>query len=91
MSYKYVEEDQTVTLGSGKMGDIIHRVVVVPSSEVITGQLKIQDGGDTAMPIYDADSTVLPVSLELDIQSENSGGWKVTTGAGITAIIIGEW
>lgn len=88
--YEYVGESTTKTVGDGKVGDNIVRIVVVPTSELATGTLTIKDGSGSSMTLYGADSTVLPVSLELGIQSVNEGGWSVTTGTGITAIIVIE-
>ncbi len=78
--YRSVAANQTdAALGTGAVGDRIHRLVVVGA-----GNVSIKDG-TTAIP------EVFPAgNWEINITSKN-GGWKVTTPVGATVLVIGDF
>jgi len=66
-------------LGAGAVGDRIHRLVIVG-----VGNVSIKDGTTAITEVFAAGNH------ELNICSK-FGGWKVTTPAGATALVIGDF
>ena len=89
-AYETVAVSQTdQVLGTaGAKGDIIQRIVVNVITAA-TATLTITDGS-TAIVVATGGATVLPgsYSMELGVAAQ-TGPWKVTTGAGCTALCIG--
>jgi len=92
--YETVAASQTdQVLGStGAAGDYLHRLICVVSTAA-TAQVQIQDGSGGS------DITVLPNSpgggigtyvIPVGIKS-TTGGWRVTTGAGVAVIAVGAF
>lgn len=94
MHYITVAASQTdsVLTGTTKAGakhDSIKRVIVTVATAA-TGTCSIKDGSGSAIPLTAANTPIGVYIVELDIQSQ-SGAWSVTTGAGATAIAVGQF
>ena len=77
----------------GYLGDYIEGVVIVPAV-VAAGLVTLLDGG-TSIPLYVGGATtalvdVKPFYIKLGMRSV-SGPWKITTGANISVIGIGDF
>jgi hypothetical protein len=90
--YETVAASQTAQVlgGAGKAGDYLHRLVVTVNT-ALTSTVTLTDGV-TAIPIVPANvgSGVGVLSIELNMASLTSG-WKVTTGAGVTVVAVGQF
>lgn len=90
LDYQAVAAGVTATLGAkgGASGDYIDAVVVVVTT-LATSVCSIQDGGGSLIQILPNGVTSTGVHrVELHCISR-AGGWKVTTGAGSTAVATG--
>ena len=76
--------------GAGKAGDYLHRLVVTVNTAA-TSTVTLTDGV-TAIPIVPANvgSGVGVLNIELNMASLTTG-WKVTTGAGVTVVAVGQF
>lgn len=95
LTYETVAAGQTAQVlgGSGAQGDYIARVVVVPATTA-GGVVTLIDGS-TSIPLYVGGGTtalgdVEPFVLELHMYSQ-TGPWKITTGANISVIAVGNF
>jgi hypothetical protein len=90
--YETVAASQTAQVlgGSGAAGDYLHRLIVTVNTAA-TSTVTLTDGV-TAIPIVPANvgSGVGVLSIELNMASLTSG-WKVTTGAGVTVVAVGQF
>ena len=93
--YETVAASQTAqVLGlNGQVGDRIARLVIIPAT--VAGGLVTLLDGSTSIPIYVGGATtalteVKPITVELGMCSV-SGAWKVTTGANISVIAVGDF
>lgn len=79
-------------LGAGAVGDYLDGILLVPSS-VSNGACSIKDGGGPAITIFAGGASSLadlrPFYVPIKARS-TSGGWTITTGSGIAAIIGGS-
>lgn len=94
MQYITVAASQTdsALTGSTKAGakhDHLQRVIVSVATSA-TGTVSIKDGSGSAIPLTAANTPIGVYTVELDIYS-SSGAWSVTTGAGATAIAVGDF
>lgn len=93
--YETVAASQTdqVIGGTGAIGDYLEGLLVVPAG-LSPGAVSIKDGGGSAITVFAGGATSLsnlaPIFLQLGIRSA-AGAWKVTTGASISAIAIGNF
>lgn len=76
----------------GAVGDVLERLIITVGTAA-TGTVDIQDGDGTAIPIT---VTLTPIGVyivHLGARAKNATtpGWKVTTGAGATAIAVGRF
>lgn len=79
---------------TGASGDYLAGVLIVPGTTA-AGAVSIKDGGGSAITLFPgggttALTTLIPFFVPLGIKSV-SGAWKVTTGANVTAIGIGQF
>jgi hypothetical protein len=74
----------------GAIGDRIDRIIISPKSAA-PGVVTLLDNA-VSYPIYfgGADATLRSFTVELGLES-GSGPWKVTTGANVQALCIGEF
>jgi hypothetical protein len=74
---------------AGLSGDHLARLVVTVTTSA-TAAVDIQDGAGTAINIVPANTPIGVYTIELGIDSA-SGGWSVTTGAGVTVLAVGDF
>lgn len=93
--YETVAASQTAqVLGTnGAVGDRILRLIIIPATAA--GGLVTLLDGSTSIPIYVGGATtalteVKPITVELGMVSV-SGPWKITTGANISVIAVGDF
>lgn len=91
VAYETVAASQTdQVLGpNGAAGDILEQLVVTVATAA-TGTVSIKDGSGSAIPITAANTPIGVYNVELGAKSV-SGAWKVTTGAGASAIAVGRF
>lgn len=94
--YETVAASQTdQALGAtGASGDYLQGVLIVPGTTA-AGAVSIKDGAGSAISIFAGGGTtalitLIPFFVPLGIKS-GSGAWKVTTGANVTAIGVGNF
>lgn len=90
--YETVAASQTAQVlgASGAAGDYLHRLIVTVNT-ALTSTVTLTDGV-TSIPIVPASvgSGVGVIDIELNMASLTSG-WKVTTGAGVTVVAVGQF
>ena len=90
--YETVAAAQTdKAVGSAKVGTVIARLLVSVATAV-TSTVSIKDGDGSAIPLVAANTAVGIYSVEVGMAAKNATtpGWKVTTGAGVSVIVIGK-
>jgi hypothetical protein len=67
--------------------------VVVSVGTSATGTCSIKDGNDAAIPLTPANTPIGCYTFEINAVAKNATtpGWKITTGAGATALAIGDF
>lgn len=94
-SYESVAASQTnQVLGTtGAIGDYLLGVLIVPAT-TSPGAVTITDGTGSAITIFTGGSTsvsnLVPFMVPIGAVS-TTGGWKVTTGANVSAIGVGNF
>jgi hypothetical protein len=93
--YETVAASQTTqTLGAtGAAGDYLEAVWIIPTT-VDAGAVSIKDGANSAISIFAGGTASLtslaPIYCPFGMKSTN-GAWQITTGAGVSAIGIGNF
>jgi len=89
--YETVAASQTdQVLGPvGGARDILKRVIVTVGTAA-TGTCSIKDGAGSDIPLTAANTPIGVYTVNLEARSV-SGAWKVTTGAGASAICVGKF
>ena len=89
-TYEYVAPSTTAqVMGNlGAKGDMLVRVVATVLTSA-TSNLNIIDGS-TSIPLIPAAAAVGVYSLTVEAQSLNAG-WSITTGAGVSAVVVGNF
>lgn len=94
--YETIAASQTdQPLGAaGAAGDYLAGVLIVPATTA-AGAVSIKDGAGSAITIFaggavTALQTLIPFFVPLGIKS-TSGAWKVTTGANVSAVGVGNF
>lgn len=93
--YETVAASQTdQALGAtGAVGDYLNGVLIVPAT-TSPGAVSIKDGAGSAITIFTGGASsvtsLVPFYVPLNIRSAG-GAWKVTTGANVSAIGIGNF
>jgi hypothetical protein len=82
------QSDQVIG-STGATGDLLERVIVSVATAA-TGTCSIKDGAGSAIVLTAANTPIGVYTVELGARS-SSGAWKVTTGAGATAIAVGRF
>lgn len=98
MTYKAVAASSTATLfgTTGASGDYLDGVLIVPATTA-AGIVSITDGSGSAITIFagggtTALTTLIPFFVPVGaISSGGTGGWKVTTGANVSIIGVGNF
>lgn len=80
--------------GSGVIGDYLSHVIIVPAASA-AGAVSIRDGSGPALSLFAGGGTtaltsLAPLVVFLGLRSR-SGAWKVTTGANVSAIAVGQF
>lgn len=73
---------------TGSFGDYIARISVNVTTSA-TGNVQIKDGAGTAITVVPVNTPIGVYTVELGIRSKD-GPWQITTGAGASAIVIGQ-
>lgn len=78
---------------TGAVGDRLLRVIVQVVTSGATGIASIKDGDGSAIPLVPPSTPVGVYSIELNMRCvrPTTPGWKITTGAGATALGIGDF
>jgi len=89
-TYEYVAPSTTAqVMGNvGAAGDVLVRVIATVTTSS-TSTLTIIDGS-TSIPLIPANAALGVYSLTVEAQSLN-GAWKITTGAGVSAVVVGNF
>src|SRR4051812_35845565 len=94
--YETIAASQTdqVIGASGAAGDYLAGVLIVPGTTA-AGAVSIKDGAGSAITIFAGGGTtaltaLIPFFVPLGIKS-TSGAWKISTGANVTAIGVGNF
>ena len=89
-TYEYVAPSTSAQVlgSSGAVGDTLVSIVATVATAA-TGTVSITDGSNT-YSLVPATTPVGVYTIELNIASQSSG-WKVTTGAGASALAIGNF
>lgn len=92
--YEAVAASQTDQIlgATGAAGDWIQRVIVTVGTSA-TGTSSLTDGNGTTMPLTAANTPIGVYTIELGMKARNATtpGWKITTGAGATAVGVGDF
>ena len=89
-TYEYVAPSTTAQVmgNNGAAGDMLVRVIATVTATA-TSTITIIDGS-TSIPLIPANATQGVYSLTVEAQSLN-GAWKITTGAGVSAVVVGNF
>lgn len=74
---------------TGAVGDFLQRLICVVST-ALTSNVAITDGTGSAFTILQTSTAIGTYILEVGARS-TTGGWKVTTGAGVTVRAVGRF
>lgn len=93
-NYETVAASQTdqVLGAAGAAGDVLERLVIRPAA-ANAGSVMIKDGAsgpDITVYVAQSAAPLTPVVVELGVRS-TSGGWRVTTGANVSVIAVGQF
>lgn len=90
-SYEIVGASATAQVlgAAGAVGDLLHLVMISVNTS-LTGTCSIDDGAGTNIPLTAANTPIGVYPVLLDAISV-TGAWRVTTGAGVTAIAVGRF
>lgn len=92
--YEAVAASQTDQImgAAGAVGNILERVIVSVNTAA-TGTCSIKDGNGSAMVLTAANTAIGVYSVPIGARCVNTTtpGWKITTGAGATAIGVGAF
>jgi len=80
---------------AGSLGDILERVVIIPTT-TSPGSVTIINGtGGTSTVIFNGGATSLtelkPFVVELGALCIAAGGWQITTGANVACFCVGRF
>lgn len=89
--YEAVAAGQTAQVlgAAGSTNDLLARLVVDVATAA-TSAVSIKDGADAAIEVVPANTPIGTYNVELGIRSR-TGAWQVTTGAGVSALAIGQF
>ena len=102
--YQYIAASQTNVKitgqkGAGKKGDLIRKLILIPST-VSPGPVSIKDDtGGSAITVWAggagglvANLEARPVIVDMTPGARSvTGPWYITTGANVTALVIGRF
>jgi hypothetical protein len=77
---------------TGAAGDLIKGIVIVPAAATGLGVVSIKDGNGSAINIFAGGTLADVKSFYIEIGAlSQAGPWKVTTGASVSALVIGNF
>jgi len=82
--------DEAIT-ASGRAGDLIERIIIIPAT-TSPGAVTIGDGDHDHFTLFAGGASSVPdlSSITLDVGMRSMfGGWRVTTGANVSVLVIG--
>lgn len=86
-------ETDHVLGATGRKRDFLGGLLLVPAT-TSPGSVSIADGNGAAITLFAGGagsvSNLVPFFVPLGVKSIN-GGWKVTTGAGVSAVAVGRF
>jgi len=90
--YQYIAAGTSSNVGGYHLGDYLAGIVIIPAS-LTCGGISVVDGGLTPRTIYQGGATaslsnLSSYTLALGFVSSN-GGWSITCGSNVAAIVIG--
>ena len=96
--YESVAASQTDQIlgATGAVGDLVDSLLIIPAT-TSPGNVQIKDGNGTAITVFTGGassvSSLVPFSVPLGLKAVNATtpGWKVTTGANVSVIGIGNF
>lgn len=94
MNYETVAASQTAQVmgTAGGVSDVISHIIAVPAS-TSPGALTLIDGA-TSITVFaggtDSVASLIPFTIPLGLKAA-TGPWKITTGANISAIVVGDF
>jgi hypothetical protein len=75
---------------NGRAGDLLHALICVVATAA-TSTVEIDDGTAAgAISVLPANTPIGTYRIQLDLKSR-VGGWRVTTGAGVSVIATGDF
>lgn len=92
-NYQRVAASQTdVVLGAAKVGSVLERLVITVGTAA-TSNVSIKDGNGAAIGITQVNVPIGVYVVDLGIVAQNptTPGWKVTCGAGVDVLAIGNF
>lgn len=88
--YETIAASTAQVMGTaGAVGDLLARVIVVVTT-ALTSTATIKDGAGAEVTIVPANTPVGTYVVDLGMRSV-VGAWTITTGAGATAIAVGQF
>ena len=96
--YETVAASQTdqVLGATGAVGDFLASLIIVPGT-TSPGNVLIQDGNGTEITVFTGGASSVnelrPIIVPLGLKCVNATtpGWKITTGANVTVLAIGDF
>lgn len=93
-NYEAVAASQSdqVMGAAGAVGHLLERVIITVATAA-TGTCSIKDGNGSAIPLTAANTPIGVYIVEIGARcsATTTPGWKITTGAGATAIGVGRF
>lgn len=95
VEYETVAASQTdqVIGATGAIGDLLAGLLIVPAT-TSPGAVSIKDGAGSAITVFTGGASsvsgMVPFFVPLGIKATGAG-WKVTTGANVSAIAVGDF
>lgn len=92
--YETVAASQTAQVigGTGAAGDLINGILVIPATTT-PGVVTLLDNA-TSIPVFvggaGSVTSLIPFFIPLGVKSV-SGAWKLTTGANVSCIVVGDF
>jgi len=97
MAFEAVAASQTAQVmgPNGMKGDILERVIIIPTTTSPGAVTIINGSGGTATVIFDGGATsvpsLAPIVVTLGFICGVAGGWGITTGANVRVICAGRF
>lgn len=98
--YQYDEDHREVAAGqtdsllgaAGRVGQKLTRLTMSVATPA-TSAVSIKDGNGSAIPVLAANAPIGVYNFELGARCKNAitPGWRVTTGAGVSLMAVGDF